>query len=88
MTLIFDVAVNSSKNIAAVSCPEAPNVSILFQGHANQLAAGANSGFCEELLKRRFHGGFGNIQLRGDFLVAQTSEHAFEHLALTIGQFI
>ncbi len=48
----------------------------------------ADSSLDEELLERRLHRGFGDIQLRADFLVVQSREYSFEHLPLALRQFI
>lgn len=57
-----------------------------FESDADELAAGADAGFGEELLKGSFNGTFGDAQVRGDLLVGKAFEEHAENAAVTLGQ--
>jgi hypothetical protein len=54
----------------------------LLECDAYKLAAGAHTGFVEELLQRRLYRTFRDIEAPPDFLIAEALEHSLQYLIL------
>jgi hypothetical protein len=60
---------SSAPRMAWCPCATLELITVLFQGHADQLAPCSNAGFTEELLQGSFYGGLGDLQAICDLLV-------------------
>lgn len=59
---------------------------VSFDGDADELTAGADAGFEEELLNAGFDGRLGDLQFCGDLFVGEAIEDGAEDVPLAVGE--